>query len=286
MLFKKKEAKRKKNSWIVDFAIYLIGASLYALVFNLFLLPNNIVVGFSGLSVIANDLWGIRPFVFLLVSYIILTILSLVFLGFNSTKKAIIGAMIYPFLVEGTLYIVPYIDLGNIEKIVEVICGAFIGGFGSGLFYKVNYSTGGTDIINLIISKYFKKPIGTCHVMANFIIIGLGFLTFGLSTVIYSIIVVCIMSWIIDKVMIGISQSKNFKIITSNETEVKKFLLRELSHGVTILDAHGGYTGNVLKVIMCVVPTRQYVTVKEGVLDIDPQAVIMVSDVYEVIGSK
>ena len=86
--------------------------------------------------------------------------------------------------------------------------------------------------------------------------------------------------------MIGISQSKNFKIITSNETEVKKFLLRELSHGVTILDAHGGYTGNVLKVIMCVVPTRQYVTVKEGVLDIDPQAVIMVSDVYEVIGSK
>lgn len=286
MLFKKKEAIRKKNSWIVDFAIYLIGASLYALVFNLFLLPNNIVVGFSGLSVIANDLWGIRPFVFLLVSYIILTILSLVFLGFNSTKKAIIGAMIYPFLVEGTLYIVPYIDLGNIEKIVEVICGAFIGGFGSGLFYKVNYSTGGTDIINLIISKYFKKPIGTCHVIANFIIIGLGFLTFGLSTVIYSIIVVCIMSWIIDKVMIGISQSKNFKIITSNETEVKKFLLRELSHGVTILDAHGGYTGNVLKVIMCVVPTRQYVTVKEGVLDIDPQAVIMVSDVYEVIGSK
>ena len=65
MLFKKKEAIRKKNSWIVDFAIYLIGASLYALVFNLFLLPNNIVVGFSGLSVIANDLWGIRPFVFL-----------------------------------------------------------------------------------------------------------------------------------------------------------------------------------------------------------------------------
>ncbi len=288
MFFKKKEVPKvkKKKSWIIDFAIYLLGASIYALVFNLFLLPNNIVVGFSGLSVIANDLWGIKPFIFLLVSYIILTILSLVCLGFNSTKKAIIGAMIYPFLIEGTSYIVPYIELGNIEKIVEVMCGAIIGGFGSGLIYKVNYSTGGTDVINLIVSKYLKKPIGTCHTMANFIIIGLGFLTFGLSTVIYSIIVVCAMSLIIDKIMIGISQSKTFQIITNNETDVKKFLLSKLSHGVTVLDGHGGYTGNVLKIIMCVVTTGEYVTVKEGVLEIDPKAVIMVSDVYEVIGSK
>ncbi len=289
MFFKKKEVPKivkKKRSWLLDFMIYFLGAAIYALVFNLFLLPNNIVVGFSGLSVIANDLWGIKPFIFLLVSYIILTILSLICLGFSSTKKAIIGAMIYPFLIEGTSYLVPYINLGNIEKIVEVICGALIGGFGSGLVYKVNYSTGGSDVINLIISKYLKKPIGTCHIITNFVIIGLGFLTFGLSTVIYSLIVVCVMSFVIDKIMIGISQSKTFQIITSNETAIKKFLLSKLSHGVTILDGHGGYTGNVLKIIMCVVPTGEYVTVKEGVLELDPQAVILVSDVYEVIGSK
>ena len=63
-------------------------------------------------------------------------------------------------------------------------------------------------------------------------------------------------------------------------------MLSKLSHGVTVLDGHGGYTGNVLKIIMCVVPTGEYVTVKEGVLELDPQAVILVSDVYEVIGSK
>lgn len=289
MFFKKKKVKevvKKKKSWLFDFAIYLVGATIYSLVFNLFLLPNNIVVGFSGLSVIVNDLWGIKPFIFLLISYIALGILCLIFLGFGTTKRAFVGALIYPFLVEATSYLVPYINLGNIEKIVEVMCGAIIGGFGSGLIYKVNYSTGGTDMINSIVSKYFKKPIGTCHIIANFVIIGLGFLTFGLSTVIYSIIVVCVMSLIIDKIMIGISQSKTFQIITSNETDVKKFLLSKLSHGVTVLDGHGGYTGNVLKIIMCVVPTGEYVTVKEGVLELDSQAVILVSDVYEVIGSK
>lgn len=289
MFFKKKKITPpivKKKSWILDFAIYLVGATIYALIFNLFLLPNNVVVGFSGLSVIVNDIWGIRPFIFLLISYIVLGILSLICLGFNSTKKSFIGALIYPFLIEATSYIVPYVNLDNIERIVEVMCGAIIGGFGSGLIYKVNYSTGGTDIINLIVSKYLRKPIGTCHIIANFVIIGLGFLTFGLSTVIYSIIVVCVMSVVIDKIMIGISQSKTFQIITSNETDVKKFLLSKLSHGVTVLDGRGGYTGNVLKIIMCVVPTGEYVTVKEGVLALDPNAVILVSDVYEVIGSK
>ena len=75
-------------------------------------------------------------------------------------------------------------------------------------------------------------------------------------------------------------------MITENETDVKRFLLSKLSHGVTILDGRGGYTGNVIKVIMCVVPTREYFAVKQGILNIDPKALIMVSDVYEVIGNK
>ena len=122
--------------------------------------------------------------------------------------------------------------------------------------------------------------------ITNGVIISLGFVAFGLKTVIYSVLVVYIMSLVIDKVMIGISESKTFQIITENETDVKKFLLTKLSHGVTIIHARGGYTGNNVKIIMCIVPTREYVTVKESVLAIDPRALIMVSDVYEVVGSK
>lgn len=286
MFKKKKKVVKKKNSWLIDFAIYLLGATIFAITFNLFLLPNNIAVGFSGLSVIVNSLWGIRPSIFLFISYIFLGIFSFIFLGFNSTKKAVIGSMIYPLLVELTSYTCAYFDLANIEKIVLVLCGALASGFGSGLVYKVGYSTGGTDIINTLISKFFKQPIGTCHIISNAFIIGLGYLTFGLSTVIYSIIVVYLMSSIIDKVMIGISASKTFKVITTNETDIKKFLLSKLSHGVTVIDGRGGYTGNVVKMIYCVVPTREYFTVKEGILSLDSEAVIMVSDVYEVIGNK
>lgn len=278
--------KLKKRSKAVEILYLLLGSTLVALAFNIFLLPNNIIVGFSGLSVIANKLWGIKPSIFLMISYIIIIIFSLIFLGFEKTKKSIIGSIIYPILVEITSYLIPYISFTDIETVVLVVCGALMSGFGSGLVYKVDYSTGGSDVVNMLLSKFLKKPLGTCTFITNFVIISLGFLVFGLSTVIYSIIVVCITSYIIDKVMIGISNSKTFRIITQNETAVKKFLTTKLSHGVTVLDARGGYTGNVVKMIMCVVPTGEYMKVKEGILELDPDAVIMVSDVYEVLGNK
>lgn len=288
MLFKKKKKIQNefKRNELVDFAFLIVGCILTSLAFNLFLLPNNIVVGFSGLSVVANSLFGIKPSLFLIISYSILAVLSIKFLGFKSTRRTIIGSILYPAFVELTSYVVPYINISDVEGIVLVLCGAVLSGLGSGIVYKYNYSTGGSDVVNQLLSKFFKRPIGTCMLITNGIIISVGFLAFGFKTVIYSILVVYIISIVVDKVMIGISQSKTFRIITENETEVKKFLLNKLSHGVTVLEARGGYTGNNVKMIMCVVPTREYVTVKEGVLALDPNALLMVSDVYEVVGTK
>lgn len=283
---KKKEVEKKKKNNLFDIAILLLGATFVALAFNLFLLPNHVVVGFSGLSVIANNLWGLKPSTFLFISYAIILVLSFIFLGKDTTKNSIIGSIIYPILVELTSYVTPYININVVEIIVLIVCGALLSGFGSGLVYKVNYSTGGSDVVNQLLSKLLKRPIGTCMLITNGVIISLGFINFGLQTFIYSLIVVYIQSVVIDKVMIGISNSKTFQIITEQETEVKKFLLSKLSHGVTILDARGGYTGNVVKMIMCIVPTKEYMTVKENILNIDPKALLMVSDVYEVVGNK
>lgn len=283
---KKKEIKLIKRNKLVDFAMLLLGATFSALAFNFFLLPNNVVVGFSGLSVIANNLWNIKPSVFLAISYTIILILSFIFLGKRSTKHSIIGSIIYPFLVEATSYLTPYIDFNVVEKIVLIVGGALLAGFGSGLVYKVGYSTGGSDVVNQLLSKFLKRPIGMCMLITNGVITSLGLMTFGLQTFIYSIIVVYVQSVVIDKVMIGISESKTFQIITERETDVKRFLLSQLSHGVTVMDARGGYTGNVVKIIMCIIPTKEYMTVKENILAIDPNALIMVSDVYEVVGNK
>lgn len=265
----------------------LVAITICAFSFNLFLLPTKVVSGFSGISIIINSITDIKPSIIIMVLYAIILVISYILMGFEQTKNSIIGSILYPIFVELTSYITPYINIGyNIEPIVMAICGSAICGFGYGIIYKLGYNTGGSDVLTHILSKYLKKPIGTCMVIVNTIIIAATLFVFDLQTAIYSIIAILIMSYVIDKVMIGISKSKSFYIITENETDVKKFLISKLSHGVTVIQARGGYTGNIVKLIMCIVPTKEYYKVKEEILNIDKNALILVSDTYEVLGNK
>lgn len=264
----------------------LVAIAICAFSFNLFLLPTKVVSGFSGIAIIINSITDIKPSIIIMVLYVIILVISYILMGFEQTKNSIIGSILYPIFVELTSYITPYINIGETEPIVMAICGSAICGFGYGIIYKLGYNTGGSDVLTHILSTYLKKPVGTCMVIVNTIIIAATLFVFDLQTAIYSIIAILIMSYVIDKVMIGISKSKSFYIITENETDVKKFLISKLSHGVTVIQARGGYTGNIVKLIMCIVPTKEYYKVKEEILNIDKNALILVSDTYEVLGNK
>lgn len=278
--------KIKNSKQLLDICIFLIGTITVAFSFNLFILPLNIVSGTSGLSVILNHYFGWKPSTVIFIIYMIILVLSFILMGTKKTRASIIGSILYPVFIELTSRITCYIDVAGIEPIVLAVCGAIVNGIGLGLVYKAGFNTGGGDVLTQILNKYFKKPIGTCTLMINSVVVFLALITFGLKSCIYSVIVIYITSLLIDRVMIGISNSKCFQIITEYETDVKEFLLSKLSHGVTVIPARGGYTGNVVKMIMCIIPTGEYISVKEGILAIDPNALILVSDVYEAVGSK
>lgn len=268
------------------YAKFILGVFIVALSFNLFILPSDIVYGVSGVGVILNKMYGINPSTTIFIGEIALLILSFIVLGKDKTKNSIIGSILYPIFVELTTYLTAYIDVGNVEPIVLALFGAVISGFGLGLIFKSGYTTGGTDILNQIVSKYGKISIGNAMLVTDGLIILGGIYTFGVSKIMYSIINLYIVSMMTDKVMIGVSQSKSFFIITSKEPEIKKFILGQLGHGVTVLEGNGAFSGNKQKVLMCVIPTREYFVTKEGIHEIDPNAFFVVSDAYEVHGNK
>lgn len=278
--------KEKLQKRLLKLCLFIFGTMIAAISFNLFLLPINVVNGTSSLAVILNHMFGFKPSTVIFIVYMCILVLSFILMGAKNTSKSIVGSILYPIFVELTSHFTRNINMAEVEPIVIAICGAIVSGAGLGLVYKMGFNTGGSDVLTQILNKYLKKPIGSCTLIINSVVIVVGLFVFGIRSCIYSVIVTFIMSMIIDRVMIGISNSKSFQIITENETEVKKFLLSKLSHGVTVIPARGGYTGNVVKVIMCIVPTREYITVKEGILEIDENALILVSDVYEVVGSK
>lgn len=271
---------------IVRWALFLLGMLLVAVSYNVFVLPNDIVYGVGGLGVIFYRTMGIDPSIIILCGSVILLIMSYFLLGWDKTKNSIVGSLLYPIFVKATVPLSSYLDLGTTEAIVTVICGSVLSGFGLGLVFKSGFTTGGTDILNQIVSKYFKTSIGKAMLFTDGIIVAIGLFVFGFQKFIYSIINMYLIGLMTDKVILGISESKSFYIITEHETDIKKYIMNNLSHGVTVLDARGGYTGNVLKVIMCIIPTKEYFKAKEGIKAIDPNAFFLVTDAYEVSGEK
>lgn len=278
----------KKNRF-KRYSFLLIGCFLLAFSFNVFFSPNNLVTGgMSGIAIVIQNLFNVPAPLFIAVSYVILLTLSYIILGKETTKHSLIGSIFYPLFVYLTKDLANIIQFDVNNLLLIAMFGALIYGIGAGLTFKYGFSTGGSDIIFQIMSKYFKISIGNAMKIFNFIIIiGSGFfITKGTSLyawelVLYAILAVYIMTVFTDKILLGISHSKSFYIITEHETSIKNFLINELGKGVTVLEAQGGYTGNRKKVLMCVIPTKEYFLAKEGILQLDKDAIILINDVYQ-----
>lgn len=265
----------------------IFGVLLIAVAFNLFLLPNNVVFGgVSGLSIIVKEIIPINPSTFIMICSLLLLIVSFLVLGKEKTKGSVVGSILFPIFVDLTANINNYIGLDTSNLLLSVIFGGVIYGFGAGLVFKAGFTTGGTDIINQIISKYAHVSMGNAMLMSDGLIVLIGVFFFGVNKFMYAIIVIYIIGLMTDKVLLGISSSKAFYIITNEDKRIRNYILNELHHGVTIFNVRGGYTLEKDEVILCVVPTREYYRLKEGIHEIDPDAFFVVTDAYEVMGGE
>lgn len=265
----------------------IFGVLLIAIAFNLFLLPNNVVFGgVSGLSIIVKEIAPINPSTFIMICSLLLLIVSFLVLGKEKTSGSVVGSILFPIFVDLTANINNYIGLDTSNLLLSVIFGGVIYGFGAGLVFKAGFTTGGTDIINQIISKYAHVSMGNAMLMSDGLIVLSGVFFFGVNKLMYAIIVIYIIGLMTDKVLLGISNSKAFYIITNEDKRIRNYVLNELHHGVTIFNVRGGYTLEKDEVILCVVPTREYYRLKEGIREIDPDAFFVVTDAYEVMGGE
>ncbi len=275
----------KQKIRIKELIEFIIGCFLVALAFNLFMSPNNLVAGgVSGFSLILKHFFGLNPSTIISVANVFLIILSFLVLGKEKTKATILGSILFPVFVSLTEHLSTYISFKESEMILIAVFGGVLQGLGAGLIFRAGYSTGGTDILNMIVSKIFKISLGNSMFFTDGTIIVIGAFVFGFNHLMYSLIILYLISTLTDKVVLGISDSKAFYIITSKEKEVKDFVINELKHGVTEFNAKGGFNSENQTVLMSVVPTREYYKLKEGIHNIDKNAFFVAMDSYEVKG--
>ena len=271
-----------KKDLIKRYFLLIVGCFIVAFAFNVFFKQYKIVCfGISGLSLVANK-FGISNFWFILIGDIILLILSYFTLGEKKTKNATLGSILFPIFVWLTEFLVPYFQFEDLELLVAAIIGGVLSGIGYGLIYKTNFNTGGTDIICEIVAKYTRVSLGKAMWVSDGLVVLSGLIVAKPEMILYGFLVLYLISFMTDRVVLGISQSKAFYIVTEKKEEVREFLLSIVDGGVTLINAKGGYSNNKETLLLGVVPTRQYFIVKEGLKEIDENIFFLACDAYEV----
>ncbi len=265
---------------IKQYIYVVIGLAIVACSFNLFLSPYDFAAGgVSGLAIIVHKICKINESLFILVINIILIIISLKYLGMEKTKNTILGSILFPIFTFLTQNISLWIPL-ELDNLLVSILGGGISGFGYGLIFKNNFTTGGTDILNQIAEKYLKIPMSKSILFIDGFVVLTGCLAFGITKMIYSLISLVLISTIANKTQLGINKNRVL-YIQSKETEKIKQYLIEYGYDVTIMNSYGGYTKKRNNILMCSVERKDYYKIKEGIKIIDEKSFIIVTNAYE-----
>lgn len=266
---------------LVEYAHILVGASVIAIAFNVFLLPNEIASGgVSGISTILKGVFNWEPAFVQWSLNIPLFIAGLIFLGYQFGLKTLIGTLFLPFVVFLTKDWEPW----TLNPLLGALFGGIGIGLGLGIVFRGKGSTGGTDLAAQIVTKFTGLSLGTTVAIIDGLIVLSAAAVFNIEKGLYALISLFVTSKTIDLVQIGISRSKMVMIITNKEDSVREAILKKIDRGVTKLIAYGGYTDHERNILMVVIDQTEFTKLKQLVKSIDTSAFVVVTEASEVLG--
>lgn len=262
----------------------VLGCAIYAVGFNLFFQPNNIVMGgFTGLAQIINRLIPVLPVGMLtIVMNIPLFIIGVKKQGLKLLVNSLIAMSLGSLMIDGLAMVVTFQPM---DPLLATIYGGVFVGASCGLMLAVGATTGGSDLAaRLLRYKFRNLSIGKLCLAIDGAVVTLYALVFGsINNSLYGIIAMYICSIVMDMVIYGTANDKLAYIISDYSEEISKKLL-SMDLGVTILDGRGAYSGNAKQVLMCVVRRNQINPIKALAAHIDPNAFVIITEAHEVLG--
>lgn len=284
------------KKWFIDYTLIIVGSFILAAGFVFFITPHRIVPGgVYGIAIVVHYLtpgvfsfWpdGIPIGLFGLILNIPLTIAGIKILGPKFGVKTIIGFVLTSVFIDGITMMRKVGDAALVDDILlSCVFGGVLIGFGLGLIFKSRATSGGSDIIAMIIAKYTKMQLGKLMIYVDSSIVLLGLFAFGDWAIpLYSWVVIYITGRAIDLTLEGADYNKALIIISKKHEEIKQKLLVELERGGTYLKGEGMFTGEEKQIIYTVVSRREVAILQEYISQIDPDAFITVMDTKEILG--
>ncbi len=274
-----------KMKGVKDLVVITLGLFLVAFGLVFFHIPSNIAAGgVSGLAIIINNFVHVLPVgMIILFLNLILFLIAFLTLGNKFGGKTIYASITLSVIMWAMETFMNPKQLTD-DLFINAAVGTIIMAMGMSMVFNKGASTGGTDIVAKILSKYFHFDIGKSLLIVDFIIGITGLLTFGITAGLYALLSIVFNGALIDRLIDGFNTSKELMIISKKEKEIVRFIIEKLDRSCTILNGYGGYTSEDIQVLYVILMRRDYILLRNYIKEIDPKAFISVNEVHEVLG--
>lgn len=266
-----------------NLCLICMGSVLVAVAINGILIPHQFVSGgFAGVALVIHYLFPSFPLAWLyFVLNVPLFVLGWTFVGRRFFIYSILGTVIFSAAIAFV-----HVPLPVHDKILSALLAGIITGVGAGIILRSLGSSGGTDILSVILLNRFSIRIGTTILTFNVIVLTATSLLFSLDVALYALIYIYVSSQIINLVLTGLSQRKAVLIISPKWQEISREVLDKVGRGVTLIRGQGGYSGQDEQILYTVITLRELRRIKEIIRQLDPSAFMVVHDTLEVMGHR
>ncbi|WP_101846165.1 YitT family protein [Halobacillus sp. Marseille-P3879] len=273
---------------LLSFLLMNLGAFAVAVNVHFFLSPNDLATGgVSGLSIVLNKLFPeLTLGTLMILLNIVLFIVGFIFLGFQFGTKTIYASFALSFMVWGLETFFPMQQALSDDLLIQLIIGQIIAASGMAIVFHQGASTGGTDVIAMILNKYFSIEVGKGVLFSDIAIAASSIFIFGPAVGMYAFFGVLLNGLVIDYALQQFDHNKEVVIISRESEQVREFIVDNLGRGATIHFAKGAFNQEDKEVITTIMNRKDFSKLKKYMQAVDEQAFITVHSMNEILGQN
>ena len=277
---------QKQLDTLKDYFLLTIGTLLIALGVYFFKFPNNFSTGgVSGISIILGRyVSAITPGAFVFIINQALLVVGFLVFGRSFGVRTAYSSLVLSCATWGLEYLCPMLQPMTDEPLLELVFAVALPAVGSAILFNIQASSGGTDIVAMILRKYTNLNIGNALLFVDFSITLAACAAFGMETGLFSMLGLMLKSVIVDMVLENIKVHKCFQIITSKPEAIVEFITSELHRGATEMHGEGAFTHEDKTVILTVVTRAQAIRLRQFARQVDAHCFILITNSTEIIG--
>jgi uncharacterized membrane-anchored protein YitT (DUF2179 family) len=274
------------KKWFISYLLIVLGAFIMAAGFVFFITPNKIIPGgVYGVSIILHYMFNLPVGLTAICFDIPITIIGTRLLGPRFGAKTVAGFLLTAFFVDTLTYLYGNAPLVPDNELLSSIYGGIFVGMGLGLIFKAKATSGGSDVVAMILSKYTKLPPGQMIILVDSAVVIAGLFTFlDWAIPLYSLITIFITGRVMDIILQGISYDKTLFIISDKHSLIRDKIINDLNRGGTYLQGKGMFAGHEKTIIFTNVSRRELAILQEFIHQVDPRAFMTVINANEVLG--